>query len=166
MEQKKNETVSTRNQAIAWWNSITYGKKQHLIIENLGHKRALTNLTGRELEEIYNKEVQEDYLDVAEAAKKLSNTVEELRKPNQKQLPKELEGVVPRIVTIEEKIKTVKANAKEFKQLDESLFKAYIFKFSDEDKEKCFEILMRNLDIQKAELINDGINLDLVFVKF
>lgn len=59
-----------------------------------------------------------------------------------------------------------KPNQKQFKQFDESLFKAYIFKFSEEDKEKCFEILMRNLDIQKAELINDGINLNLVFVKF
>lgn len=52
------------------------------------------------------------------------------------------------------------------KQFDESLFRNYISKFSDEDKTKCFEILMRNLDIQKAELINDGINLNLVFVKF
>ncbi len=49
--------TSTREQAIIWWNNITYGKKQHLIIENLGHQRALTKLTGREIEEIWKNQL-------------------------------------------------------------------------------------------------------------
>ena len=129
--------TSTKEQALAWWNSIKSKNKKQLLCQSYRFSAGLQgtsfhSLTGREIEEIWRNEVQIPELRNAE------HNTKYLEKPNQKQ----------------------------FKQFDESLFKAYIDKFSDEDKEKCFEILMRNLDIQKAELINDGINLDLVFVKF
>ena len=43
----------------------------------------------------------------------------------------------------------LKTNQKQFKQFDESLFKAYIDKFSDEDKLKAIKVLMKatNIDI-------------------
>lgn len=45
--------------------------------------------------------------------------------------------------------KVNKPNQKQFKQFDESLFKAYIDKFSDEDKLKAIKVLMKatNIDI-------------------
>lgn len=97
-----NEDKSTREQALAWWNGITYGKKQHLIIENLGHEKALSRLTGREIEEIWRKET--------------FYTLEETK----------------------ENIKKFKSNQKQFKTFDDSLHKAYLNKFSEEDKFKAF----------------------------
>ncbi len=97
-----NEDKSTREQALAWWNGITYGKKQHLIIENLGHEKALSRLTGREIEEIWLKET--------------FYTLEETK----------------------ENIKKFKSNQKQFKTFDDSLHKAYLNKFSEEDKFKAF----------------------------
>ncbi len=97
-----NEDKSTRKQAMTWWNGITYGKKQHLIIENLGHEKALSRLTGREIEEIWLKET--------------FYTLEETK----------------------ENIKKFKSNQKQFKTFDDSLHKAYLNKFSEEDKFKAF----------------------------
>jgi hypothetical protein len=42
------------------------------------------------------------------------------------------------------------------KQFDESLFRAYINKFSDEDKLKCIEILMRITNTDKCHLCSEG----------
>lgn len=108
--------LSTREKALAWWkdlkneNKIKFSKKYYPYLSG-----STTLLNQYEIELIWLKETQEDYSDVAEAAKKLSNTIEELRKPNQKQ----------------------------FKQFDESLFKAYIDKFSNEDKIEMFEVLFK-----------------------
>jgi hypothetical protein len=41
------------------------------------------------------------------------------------------------------------SNQKQFKQFDESLFKAYINKFSDEDKLKCLNIIKESVGISE-----------------
>lgn len=75
-------------------------------------------------------------------------------KPNQKQLPviclncKEIYNNKPEQCNCGSKFfqNTHPSNAKQFKQFDESLFKAYINKFSDEDKVKALEIIYDELN--------------------
>ena len=108
--------TSTKEQALIWWNGITYGKKQHLIIENLGHEKALSRLTGREIEEIWNQEMQRQEFILED---KLFGGEKSNYKPNQKQ----------------------------FKIFDESLFKSYISKFSDEDKIRMYKVFSDLLEV-------------------
>jgi len=121
---------STREQAITWWDSIDPDLRVDFCIYyndklNLSG-RLPSSLTGREIEEIWKNEVQ---------VKELSNVHHnaEYLKPNQKQF-------VPNFSTKEEKLERVKEkfNQKQFKQFDESLHKAYLNKFSEEDKFKAF----------------------------
>ena len=46
------------------------------------------------------------------------------------------------------------------------LFLSYINKFSDLGKRKAIEMLLKNCDFQKAELIKDEFNLKLQITKF
>jgi len=111
MEQKTNETASTREQAIAWKNTLDIDTQIDLCIKYNDvcklYGRLMSNLTGREIEEIYNKEV--------------------LEPKRQKEWQES-----------QVNCKYTKSNAKEFKQFDESLHKAYLNKFSEEDKFKAF----------------------------
>lgn len=122
--------ASTRQKALVWWNSIEPDWRVDYCIyhnDKLNLKgRTPSSLTGREIEEIWKNEVQ---------IKELSNACHnaEYLKPNQKQF-------VPNFSTKEEKLEMVKEkfNQKQFKQFDESLHKAYLNKFSEEDKFKAF----------------------------
>ena len=60
----------------------------------------------------------------------------------------------------------IKPNKKQFVEFNEDLFKAYIAKFSDLGKRKAIEMLLKNCDFQKAELIKDDFNLKLQITKF
>mgnify|MGYP003488262259 FL=1 len=60
----------------------------------------------------------------------------------------------------------IKPNKKQFVEFNEDLFKAYINKFSDLGKRKAIEMLLKNCDFQKAELIKDEFNLKLQITKF
>jgi len=138
----KTKETSSKEQALAWKETLDIDTQIDLCIKyndicNL-HGRLMSNLTDREIEQIWRKE---NFYTLEETKENIKNF-----KFNQKQLPKELEGVIPRITTIEEKVEAVKEwnkkNQKQFKQFDESLFKSYIDKFSDEDKVKALEILI------------------------
>lgn len=114
--------TSTKEQALKWWNdesnllnrttlfnryfSNTATKDKMFTVAN-NYKE----LTGREIEEIYNKEV--------------------LEPKRQKEWQES-----------QVNCRYTKPNAKEFKQFDESLFKSYINKFSNEDKIKALNILV------------------------
>ena len=118
MEQKTNETVSTRRKAMVWWNSLNFQLRQELT-DNLSYEqgkfqRTSQSLTGREIEEIYNKEV--------------------LEPKRQKEWQES-----------QVNCRYTKPNAKEFKQFDESLFRAYIDKFSTEDLYKALKIIGQKL---------------------
>ena len=118
MEQKTNETASTRRKAMVWWNSLNFQLRQELT-DNLSYEqgkfqRTSQSLTGREIEEIYNKEV--------------------LEPKRQKEWQES-----------QVNCRYTKPNAKEFKQFDESLFKAYIDKFSTEDLYKALKIIGQKL---------------------
>jgi hypothetical protein len=54
----------------------------------------------------------------------------------------------------------------QYTQFSEELFMKYISKFSDEDKLKALEKLMRALDCEEAKLINDGFNLSFQYKQF
>lgn len=54
----------------------------------------------------------------------------------------------------------------QYTQFSEELFIKYISKFSDEDKVKALEKLMRALDCKEAKLINDGFNLAFQYKQF
>lgn len=99
---------TTREKALEWWNKLQNGFQTHLMfeyqVEGFTHRNP-SNLTGREIEQIWLKEMQ--YQSEERTAQQHSY------KPNQKQ----------------------------FKQFDESLFKAYISKFSNEDKLRAKRIL-------------------------
>lgn len=106
---KTNETSTTRQQAMAWWNHIEYKNLIASKYTDITLGRTHENLTGREIEEIWKKETQYNVENDPVLLKDMGY------KPNQKQ----------------------------FKQFDESLFKAYIDKFSDEDKIRCFDYLSK-----------------------
>ena len=123
MEQKTNETVSTRRKAMVWWNSLNFQLRQELT-DNLSYEqgkfqRTSQSLTGREIEEIYNKEV--------------------LEPKRQKEWQES-----------QVNCRYTKPNAKEFKQFDESLFKAYTDKLPHNEVGTMIGILSRRLN--KLEL--------------
>lgn len=119
-----DENKSTRVQALAWWKQLCLScelKDTHYVLDNLmrrhiGFERRYHSLTGREIEEIWRKENP-----IAALPDEMIN------------IDFESEDDVEKFL--------MKSNQKQFKQFDESLFKAYINKFSDEDKLKAFEIL-------------------------
>ena len=170
---------TTRQQAMAWWNKLKYDSPIHLeFYAKKYFQRDWDTLTGREIEEIWKNEVQ---------VKELSNTyhnAEYLKKPNQKQLNITncgnkncqngvINGINPKICkkcnpvnakqfksNEKEYIQRVgRVNRKQFKQFDESLFKAYIDKFSDEDKLKALKVLFWLLKSEhKFHVVEIGID--------
>lgn len=118
--------ISTREQAIAWWKQLTDGRRNYFIGYHLFQFRDQDSLTGREIEEIWMKETQNNIVNWDENPETILKD-----KPNQKQ----------------------------FKQFDESLFKAYINKFSDEDKLKAFKTFKTQISdmlYKFAEIVDDS----------
>lgn len=109
---------STREQAIAWWKQLTDGRRNYFIGYHLFQFRDQDSLTGREIEEIWMKETQNNIVNWDENPETILKD-----KPNQKQ----------------------------FKQFDESLFKAYVDKFSDEDKVAALRVLFKSIGITSKD---------------
>lgn len=138
MEQKTKET-STRKQALIWWDSLSvWGNPSKEYYMGLYYSD--DNVTPERIEEIWKNQVQ------IPALRNDEHNVEYLEKPNQKQF-------VPNFSTQEEKLKIVreKFNQKQFKQFDESLFKAYTDKLPHNEVGTMIGILSRRLN--KSELI-------------
>lgn len=106
------EGKSTRQQAIAWWNSLTLFQRSYFKDLHFDSQRSLSTLTGREIEDIWLKETAEKGI-----------TITDISKQNQKQ----------------------------FKKFDESLFRAYINKFSDEDKVAALRVLFKSIGITSKD---------------
>ena len=130
MEQKTNETVSTRRLALKWWNDESNLLNRTALFDRYFSNTATKDkmftvannykeLTGREIEEIYNKEV--------------------LEPKRQKEWQES-----------QVNCRYTKPNAKEFKQFDESLFKAYTDKLPHNEVGTMIGILSRRLN--KLEL--------------
>ena len=124
MEQKTNETASTRRLALKWWSDESNLLNRTALFDRYFSNTATKDkmftvannykeLTGREIEEIYNKEV--------------------LEPKRQKEWQ---ESQVNRRYS--------KPNAKEFKQFDESLFRAYIDKLPESESLNMIKIIYEN----------------------
>lgn len=128
---------STRANALAWWKSINGTFKQRELGENYCKTRPISvidvPLTGREIEEIWRKENP-----IAALPDEMINTdfdgIEE-----EHSLPSINESLTKLGIDYNQTAKAT--NSKVFKQFDEPLFRAYISKFSDEDKLKAINCL-------------------------
>ena len=151
---KTPDDESTREQAIAWKNTLDIDTQIDLCIKYNDvcklHGRLMSKLTGREIEEIYNKEVLEPK---RQKEWQESQVNRRYSKPNQKQINSTYcsnKNCVGGVITFDGQTgrlckKCNPVNTKQFKQFDESLFKAYISKFSDEDKLKMWDWLTSEL---------------------
>jgi hypothetical protein len=108
------EEKSTRKLALEWWNKLSSTKRFDLVQtfnKDKNFERISTEMTGREIEKIWSKE--NTVVGYCNDSYPLNSSGDIVDKPNQKQ----------------------------FKEFNPELFKAYIDKFSDEDKIKAFNIL-------------------------
>jgi hypothetical protein len=155
-EQAVYNNPSIKDQALEWWNNLSENKQKSLNIKYFGQFDPYedNSLSNSEIEKIWIKETQEELPNDSTSFEEVmfGGGFEQIAydngaKPNQKQLPKELEGVIPRVLTIEEKIEEVKKwhNAKQFKEFNPELFKAYIDKFANENKPDAIKILAESL---------------------
>jgi hypothetical protein len=111
---------STRELALEWWNNIKSKNKKQLLCQNYRFSVGLQgtswqSLTGREIEEIYLKE----------------NTI--VKHIGNGNLVNESGNIIH------------KMNQKQFKEFNPELFKAYIDKFSDEDKLAAIRVIHKTL---------------------
>lgn len=114
---------STREQALGYWKFLPSSEKLRLWREyqktTFTPSHSPDELTGREIEEIFRKEIGDLKLHEGEIV--------------DKSYPKEFQDAY------------LKPNQKQFKKFDESLFKAYIDKFSNEDKLKALKVLIKTI---------------------
>lgn len=140
---------STRELAIEWWNSLNQEKQidlQHIYRSPSRHPLNAIGLTGREIEEIWRKE--REIIGNTFIGRMVDETIHP-EKYNQKQLPvicvncKEIYNNPIKTCNCGNKTfeSTHPSNAKQFKEFSPDLFKAYIDKFSDEDKKEAFSIM-------------------------
>ena len=165
MEQKTNETVSTRRKAMVWWNSLNFQLRQELT-DNLSYEqgkfqRTSQSLTGREIEEIWKKETASKWFASKTYIEQhgLSDKYFESRNPSLLTI-EQVEEIYNKEVLEPKRQKEwqesqvncryTKPNAKEFKQFDESLFKAYTDKLPHNEVGTMIGILSRRLN--KLEL--------------
>lgn len=135
---------STREQALAWWNNLPHeiqGKHWFKFRDNnFTPSTNPSNLTGREIEEIWNKEVNGE-------CSKCKQTVQNCE--CHISLEEKHKGLFQMHKILPKLLKEMNPNQKQFKQFDESLHKAYLNKFSEEDKFKAF---LSNLDELSEEV--------------
>lgn len=145
--------TSTREQAIAWKNTLDIDTQIDLCIKYNDicklHGRLMSNLTGREIEEIFLKETA--HIDPTDIQSAYMMQV----KPNQKEWHEDSNFMKQTF--------DLKTNQKQFKEFNPELFKAYINKFSDEDKIKAHQELWKSLskkDQNKIlEILCNGLSL-------
>jgi hypothetical protein len=120
---------STRELAMKWWDNLTSFQRSYFKDLHLESTRSLLSLTGREIEQIYHNEVIEPKLQESWQESQVNQKYDYTKLPMNPNpnLPNWMNG---------------KLNQKQFKEFNPELFKAYIEKFSDEDKIKAFNILI------------------------
>jgi hypothetical protein len=121
--------LSTREQAIVWWNNLpVWGNPSKNYYMGLYYSD--DTVTAERIEKIWRKETQEQQYSIYDSSMK--NT-EDCGK-----------------ITVRES----KPNQKQFKQFDESLFRAYVDKFSNEDKLQALTILACEISTTNVNLNN------------
>ena len=120
--------LSIREQALAWWNKLSLEEKFYKVIPWL--KNQDINVAERHPNTLTGREIEEIW-----------------RKETKDGSDRE----------IIEHVFESKPNQKQFKQFDESLFKAYIDKFSNEDKLKMLAKLSCEISTVNP-ILNDLLN--------
>ena len=144
MEQKTNETVSTREQALSYWKFLPSGEKLRLWREyqktTFTPSNSPDDLTSREIEEIWRKQTKQVGFIGGES---LALSVG--LKPSQKQYSQEEVDRLLDQQTARTTAQILENKKRQFKKFDETLFKAYIDKFSYEQKLKALKVLSKSL---------------------
>ncbi len=163
---KKTNETSTRKQALEWWRNLAYSEQlETMSRSNFEHFRH-ASLTGREIQIIWNKEVngectkcgqttqncechipvEEKHLGLFNIHRWLNLSKEDLEiiLPKKK-LPDYCKQPEVCGKSLSGKCICPRPSAKEFKEFDPKLFKAYIDKFSGDDKMKAFTFLFNEL---------------------
>lgn len=123
---KTNET-STREKALAWWETL-YPKQRKDLLEK--HKLDDSYNIDYRIEEIWLKDLQEQSSKFEYEVLDDGSNYSAYRTQ-------------------------VKPNQKQFKQFDESLFKAYVDKFSDEDKLNALKVLFWSLSSEQQNHVSE-----------
>ncbi len=129
--EKMEELEKEKPQAFQWWNNlISDGLRAGYAQKHLNAGIRYKFLTPKEIEEIYRKEVGDLRLHQGEIVDESYPTEfqEAYLKPNQKQ----------------------------FKEFSPDLFKAYIGKFSEEDKFQAFAVLAKHFENHIYGFYKDG----------
>ena len=148
-ESKPNKETSTKEQASKWFSSKSY-LEQHSLSDKYFESKNPSLLTIEQVLEIYDKEILEPK---RQKEWQESQVNRRYSKPNQKQINSTYcsnKNCVGGVITFDGQTgrlckKCNPVNTKQFKQFDESLFKAYISEFSDEDKLKMWDWLTSEL---------------------
>ena len=172
MEQKTNETASTRRLALKWWSDESNLLNRTTLFDRYFSNTATKDkmftvannyeeLTGREIEEIWKKETASKWFASKTYIEQhgLSDKYFESRNPSLLTI-EQVEEIYDKEVLEPKRQKEwqesqvncryTKPNAKEFKQFDESLFKAYTDKLPHNEVGTMIGILSRRLN--KLEL--------------
>jgi len=118
------QSRSIREQAITWFNSLLFVKKWELMVE---HKKLIAGYPDRDVNSLTGSEIEKIWL-------------------------QETSGV---LATGGEKVLEIlnsKPNQKQFVKFDENLFKAYIDKFSNDDKISMLIMLASEVKITNIGL--------------
>jgi hypothetical protein len=125
---------SSRTLALQWWRKLMDGHKVNLMFEYkiTGFTyRDPNTLTGSEIEKIYVKETTD-----------LEEIADSMRKSNEKQL--KVAKQIAENSTYGADSKNHPINGKQFVEFNPELFKAYISKFSEEDKLVALRVLYKS----------------------
>jgi hypothetical protein len=114
----KTKETSTREKALTWWNSIKSKRKKQLLCQSY---RFSVGLQGTSFHSLTGREIEEIWR-------------------------KETAYIDPSDIEAAYKMQ-VKPNQKQFKEFNESLFKAYINKFDDEDKYEMLRLLAESFKL-------------------
>lgn len=136
-----NKPILTMPQALSWWNQLTFEDKFYRVISWL--KSQNRDTTERHPDDLTNIEILEIWKNQLSLEERESYYG--IYKSNEKQYSQEEVDELLNQQAAKTTAQVLKSNQKQFKQFDESLFKAYIDKFSDEDKLKAFQILAKEL---------------------
>lgn len=140
----KPKEKSSRQLALEWWRKLMDGHKLDLMFEykitGFTHRDPNT-LTGSEIEKIWDKVMNEIKDEISELKQKRLNLAKEIAENS----------------TYGADSKNHPINRKQFFEFNPELFKAYISKFSEEDKVKALNVLVCSIsttDIKFNSLLN------------
>jgi hypothetical protein len=149
---KTNDT-SMRALALKWFKSISKRKQAGLVLRHLPNRPkgfTVKMLTGREIEEIWKKELSSEWWESLTYKQKdqyrgfldkytsMDSPVDPVQFADESMIA---EIWLSEVINEQQPESIEKPNRKQFKEFSPELFKAYIDKFSDEDKVKALDIL-------------------------